>query len=552
MASGDVQSAHYRSQVAGANVVKVCGRPASCPQSHFHSSLEFVKAGVARYYCNLGELYVLLCDVSMKRFTLSIGHKIVALNLSIIIFMSVLFALLSHWNSHSMFSRALNGIDADVLDKLAIDLQTHYAQHGDWQRLIDDQGQWGAVVNQHFFSVFFEKMAAAQARMSEQERAFATAEAPPGPPQANWDMPFGTFLQRLTLLDSERQTLIAAERQTPEHQMQRLSYQGQTIGWLSVGKINVDMLPLAGYFYQQQVSLIISGVLITALVAIILSVLLSWRMVRPIKKLVAITEAASKRQYEQRLDIKTGDELQQLAESINHLNAELERYDQRQKQWLMDISHELRTPLSILLIETSAICDKIAECDINAVAALRQDVLQIQRLVNDLHSLSELDEKGFTLQQAPFDLQQLVAAQVAHFEPQLQARGITVTQSLLSLPLLAGDAERLTQVLQNILSNCLKYTRENGRVWVTTERVDEQLLVRIEDDGPGVDATILKRLTDRLFRAESSRNNRTGGRGLGLSIASAIMQAHEGQLTCEASRYGGLCIQLSFPISMAI
>lgn len=489
----------------------------------------------------------------MKRISLSIGQKILLLNLSVIIFMSALFAVLSHWHSHSMYSRALNGIDTDVLERLAPDLEAHYAKHGNWQLFIDDANQWGALVNQHFFTVFFEKMADARSRMSDSEREYTQNMTPSRPANnGDWQMPFGTFLQRVMLLDNAKNRLIKPERETQKQQFKKLTHNGEVVGWLSVGMINLDMIPLASYFYQQQIKLIAYGVGITAALAILLSMIFSWRLVQPIKRLVAITQATSQRQYHGRLDIQTGDEIQQLAESINHLNRELASFEQRQKQWLMDISHELRTPLSILLIETSAICDKIATCDINAVAALRQDVLQIQRLVNDLHSLSELDSDGFSLQLNTVDLAALITEQARHFAPQLHARGIVIHNTLVDAPPLQGDGERLIQVMQNILSNCQKYTEDNGEIWIAGAMEKNHWVVTIEDSGPGVDTAIIEQLTDRLFRADISRNSGSGGRGLGLAIASAIMKAHGGQLKCVMGARGGLSIQCYFPMSQAI
>ncbi|HEY7772754.1 MAG TPA: ATP-binding protein [Marinagarivorans sp.] len=484
---------------------------------------------------------------------IKISYKIIGLNLGIIAFLTVLFATFSYTTSRSMYSNALNGLDTEVMALLAQDLGEHYEAHGSWQALVNSPALWGKTVNERFFATFFLRMEEAKSRLSEKEKAQnAVMMPPPPPPGSDWEMPFGTFLQRASLLDADKKVLIAAEMRTEGVQYQKIKSQGKTVGWIEVGLINVDILPLASYFYDQQMAIVYWVIGIGGVLAALVSILLAHHITAPIKKLTLGAQKIAQRQYLDNIEVNTRDELKDLATSFNRVSHELHLFEKRQKQWLMDISHELRTPVAILIAELSAMCDNLTQYDLESVAALKGDVLQIQRLVDDLHELSKLEETGLTFNQQPFDLVEILRLELTHFEAKFKANNINVSvdDAVGELPLL-GDCDRIAQVIKNLLENCVRYTEPNGKLWITVAQHPQYGELVIEDSGPGVADESLTHLFDRLYRVESSRNRISGGAGLGLAICKEIITAHGGTITAEHSRYGGLLMRLTFPSARA-
>ena len=476
---------------------------------------------------------------------IKIAYKIISLNLGIIVFLMILFSTFSYFSSRSMFSDALNGIDEDVIEFLAEDLSQYHISHGGWDTLAGSPELWGEIINERFFAVFFARIEEARQRMTEEERLYVDEMAAKSTaPQPKWEFPFGTFLQRSTLLDKNKNVIIAAEITTQDVNYQKIKVQGQVVGWVGVGSINVNALPLANYFYQQQIHIMFWVVIIGGVIASLVSIFLSHQITSPIKKLTVGAKEIAKRNYLSSIDVDSRDELKELANSFNTLSHELYLFEQRQKQWLGDIAHELRTPVAILIAEISAICDNLTKCDIESVSSLKQDVLQIQRLVEDLHELSRLDEEGLSFVKAPFDVIELLKNQIMHFEHKFKNRDITVnffTEETSAFVI--GDSDRVVQVLRNLFDNCAKYTEVGGAVWVSFVQYAEYSELLIEDSGPGVSDESLHRLFDRLYRESPSRSG--SGAGLGLAICKKIVLTHGWQIKAERSQHGGLLVRLT-------
>ena len=218
----------------------------------------------------------------------------------------------------------------------------------------------------------------------------------------------------------------------------------------------------------------------------------------------------------------------------------------------MDISHELRTPLTILEGELEAINDGIIEPNQKAISSLQEEVALLSRLVNDLHKVSSLDRHSFNYHMEAIDFNTLVALQAHKYAFKFQSKNITLNATLPEQTVMVlADQNRITQVLQNILENNLRYTDEQQKVWLDLTVSNHHVFLSIEDSGPGVPDEALEKLFDRLYRTDSSRNRKTGGFGLGLAICQTIVEAHLGKINATKSRLGGLCITLKLPLAEA-
>jgi two-component system sensor histidine kinase BaeS len=329
---------------------------------------------------------------------------------------------------------------------------------------------------------------------------------------------------------------------------QPIKMNGQIIGWLSVGKINVDTLPFAGYFFDQQLRFTFWATSCAGLFAILLGFLLSRHITQPILLISREAQKLARRDFNINIQVKTRDELHTLALDINSVALKLKHYSQQQQQWLMDISHELRTPLTILYGEVSAILDNVNDVNEGTMQSLQEELAHLNRLVNDLHALSTFDSAEFNMSSEPVELVALIKLHTARYSERLKKAGINLNiEHSENSFFTSGDRDRLGQVVRNILENNLRYTQSPGSIFITLAREDKKIKISIADTGPGVAAELLGNLFDRLYRVESSRNRASGGSGLGLAICKTIIEAHKGTIMAAPSVHGGLDIIISLP-----
>ncbi|HEY6528613.1 MAG TPA: ATP-binding protein [Cellvibrionaceae bacterium] len=482
---------------------------------------------------------------------LKLTHKLLAINIGIIFALTLTFVSLSYIASKSMYSNALNGIDLAVMEDLAATLSSQYAEEKSWSNVVENNSAWRDTVNHSFYKVFFSLMAKTASTSLNKEQRSLPAPTPPPKSTPAWDMPFGTFLQRVTLFDANKQLLIAPEINKTDVNFQAIKLHGKLIGWLSIGKIDMDMLPLAGYFFEQQLHIVNWVICFGGILAALLSFLFSRHITRPIQQLTAGAHQIAQRNFKTHINIRSGDELQELAERFNTIATELARYHAQQKQWLTDISHELKTPLTLLMGEIFAICDNLTKCDEDTALFLQNEVLHIKRLVDDLYELSKNDEIGLKLQLQTIDLQPFVEHILAPYYGLFAEKHIALEHSFSGEDFyLVVDCDRLTQVLRNLLENCLKYMDAPGKLrirLIQQVQPSRMLVLTLEDSGPGVTAEAAKHMFDRLYRADTITGRTGGGAGLGLAICKAIINAHGGDIYAGSSDLGGLAIRIEFP-----
>jgi len=480
---------------------------------------------------------------------LKLSYKLFLINAGIIFALTSVFVGLSYYVSKSMYSNALNGIDLDVMESLAANLSEDYKKSGSWDAYVNDSAHWKQTADNNFFSVFFALMA----KVAESTGQGGVPPGGPMPPvpveNPKWEFPFGTFSQRLSLLNPEKQPLIEPEIFNIDASYQKIKLNGEIIGWLRVGRINVDMLPLAQYFFDQQLRVVYGAAIVGGIIAAILSFLLSRHITAPIRDLTLGAKQIARRNFQSVIKINTRDELQELAESFNTISKELELHQTRQKQWLMDVSHELKAPLTLLVGEVFAICDNLSKCDDTTASFLQNEVKHIKRMADDLYQLCQMDEVGFNLNQQMIELQPFLEYQVRRYADKFNTHNIQLNESYATDPIyLEVDCDRLSQVLSNIFENCLRYMDSPGELWIGLEQSNAKAVLTVEDSGPGVAEDSLVKLFDRHFSVHTDGRRASGGAGLGLAICKEIITAHGGEISAVSGRRGGLCIRISLPL----
>ncbi len=237
----------------------------------------------------------------------------------------------------------------------------------------------------------------------------------------------------------------------------------------------------------------------------------------------------------------------------------LEEAGERRSEFVANVSHELRTPLTAIagFIETLR---GPARDDTQARARfleiMERETRRMNRLVDDLLSLARVEDVERMRPPEAVDVAALLAGAVRGLAPQAESRSVTLDLTGCDTPVRApGDGDQLTQVFTNLVENAIKYGREGGRVRVGLERLDNAQLLKgpglricVRDEGEGIDARHLGRLTERFYRVDSHRSRGMGGTGLGLAIVKHIVNRHRGRLRIESTPGEGSTFSVYLPL----
>lgn len=373
---------------------------------------------------------------------------------------------------------------------------------------------------------------------------------PPTSPEKDRHREFRPLELRVMLLDANRQVLVGQPDASARLRLYPIEVEGDTLGYLGVlPGIPFGELAEARFIEQQGRSFIWIAVAMLGLCAA-LGLPLAYTLVSPLRRITDAAQALAGGNYATRVEVQTRDELAQLAGHVNGLASALERTEQARRDWMADISHELRTPVALLRGELEAVQDGVRPLSPATVAALHGDVMRLHRLVEDLYQLSLSDAGALQYRREPVDLVAVLEADLHALDQEWDARQLELhyMNRLPGPALLEGDADRLSQLFRNLLTNALRYTAPGGRVEVILEAAPGALRLLVQDSAPGVPDAALEQLFQRFYRVEASRNRASGGAGLGLAIARNIALAHQATIGARHSPLGGLCVQVEWPL----
>ncbi len=230
------------------------------------------------------------------------------------------------------------------------------------------------------------------------------------------------------------------------------------------------------------------------------------------------------------------------------MSAKLARASQLRQQMTADLAHDIRTPLSILRSYTEGLKDQRFAGSPIIYSVLHEEVEHLQRLVEDLRILSLADAGELVLNRRMIDPRAILErVGLAHIM-QAEAHGITLTvEASDQLPSISVDTDRMTQVLNNLVSNALRYASA-GSIRLGAQLVADHVLLTVHDTGSGIDSADLPFIFDRLYRADKSRQrNASNTSGLGLAIAKAIIEAHSGTIRVDSQLAKGTTFTISLP-----
>lgn len=296
----------------------------------------------------------------------------------------------------------------------------------------------------------------------------------------------------------------------------------------------------------------IAGVAVTLMVlALGLAAWLSRQWARPLAAVKEATARIARGELQVRLPLARADEIGDVVRNVNLMAESLQRIEGARRRWLADISHELRTPLTGLRGEVEALVDGVRPFNQAAAVSLREEVLRLGALVEDLHLLAMADLKRLPCEPLACDATTLLQVAIRRFQTRAEARRLVLVMAKGTPPSwpVKWDPARISQLLSNLLENSLRYTDAPGCIELGLLRHDQQVVLTVDDSPPGVAEGDLQRLFEPLFRADAARSRHDGGSGLGLAICDAIAQAHGGHIAAQASARGGLRVLVTLPES---
>jgi len=305
--------------------------------------------------------------------------------------------------------------------------------------------------------------------------------------------------------------------------------------------------------------LIMEALLLGLVISILLSFLLSKTMVRPLQRLTDGIELAALGDFSRKLEVTSSDEIGQLTESFNSMAhqlqttiADLEREEQKRKDFVANVSHELRTPLTNVrsYAETLRDGDDIPrDMENSFLDVIISETDRMTRIVQDLLTLSRLDSGRAEIKMVRFPLLDAIDSVCRAVELEAQRRGHTLVRRYgRTLPMVTGDRSRLEQVMMNVIGNSIKYTPDGGSITVDAGIRGGNVWIEVSDTGIGIPQQDRERIFDRFYRVDKARSRESGGTGLGLSIAREIVLRHHGSIALTDHEGPGTTVRIVLPI----
>ncbi|MGW0338096.1 ATP-binding protein [Streptomyces sp. NPDC003011] len=286
-----------------------------------------------------------------------------------------------------------------------------------------------------------------------------------------------------------------------------------------------------------------AGLVLAVTVAV--TAMVATRLVRPLR---ALTEAAQQPpERHVRVPVTTRDETGILAAAFNELTERRERLEAQRKAMVSDIAHELRTPLTNIRGWLEVTRDGVVDPDPALLAALHDEALVLQRVIDDLRDLADADAGTLRLHREPVACADLLDQVAAAHRVAADTAGVLLRTTVDGTPWLDADPVRLRQALGNLVSNALRHTPADGTVTLSARRDGDAVLLEVTDTGAGIPADDLPRVFERFWRAEKSRSRRTGGSGLGLPIVRHLVAAHGGTVDAASEPGAGSVFTLRLP-----
>ena len=314
-----------------------------------------------------------------------------------------------------------------------------------------------------------------------------------------------------------------------------------------VSPLTAGISSLENTFISNITKQVVVAIIMVAILALLLGLLLAREITSPLGELSAAIHQLAQGKLAVKVHPHGDRELASLGRDFNLMAGKLLDQEQNRRRFMSDIAHELRTPLTLLRGRLEALqSGKLASSE-ELASSLVDEVIRLTRLVKDLETIGMAESGALQLVQEPVEINELIERLTPlrlameedniHFEVSVDNRVKQVV----------ADANRLLQILINLLSNAMRHTEAGGSISLHIQEEKGSIVFSIKDSGPGINPDHLPYIFDRFYRVDESRNRESGGKGLGLAIARSYVEAHGGRIWVESSPAKGACFFFSIP-----
>ena len=302
------------------------------------------------------------------------------------------------------------------------------------------------------------------------------------------------------------------------------------------------------------------GALIGIILATVLSIFVSRKMVRPLAKMEETARQITEGEFGRQIQVASDDEVGRLASSFNRMSTELkekieaiERLDRLRQELLSDVSHELRTPLTVIQGFSEAVLDGLVKSKEQEQLYLRNIIDEserLRRLVDDLLDLKGMEAAKTFDEMEYVVLNKLAQITVERLKNMANSKEIKLTLTVPEHTITVwGNIDRLKQVLTNLLDNAIKHSEAGGAVRVVLGMEYNCTFISVENSGPGILREELENIWERFYKVDKSRSRRGTGTGLGLSIVKKIIEMHGGKVSAESEPGHGAIFTVYLPLT---
>jgi signal transduction histidine kinase len=480
----------------------------------------------------------------MKQTVRSLSFKLTVAFLVVGILGSVLVAVLVNLQTQQQFDNFVNELYQEDLAAVHEQLTAYYQESGSWQGIEN---------------VFF-----ADESSSDFEPGEASPDFEPGelsPDFVPYQQPPPDRLP-ITLVDGERQVVFGGHHYEQNEvlsanlveQGMPIEVDGKTVGWVFLDSFERDdrNIPDApdspeANFLADLNRITVWSALGAGGLALLLGVWLARTISHPVRELTTATKQVAQGKLGAQVSVTSGDEIGQLAASFNQMSADLARSNELRRQMTADIAHDLRTPLSVVQGYTEALDDGKLRGNSEIYGAMHKQVKHLNRLVEDLRTLSLADAGQLSLHPMDVAPRDLLEHTVLVYAPQAEQQQVALQLDIPDeLPTITVDLDRMVQVLGNLISNALRHTPSGGHIRLMAEKREKHLVFQVQDTGVGITPEDLPHVFDRFYRGNKARPE-SGESGLGLAIARSIVVAHNGRITVTSPPNEGATFTISLP-----
>lgn len=320
---------------------------------------------------------------------------------------------------------------------------------------------------------------------------------------------------------------------------------GQQVGTVLV----IGNPPPLGTLEQQYLRrtnlILLYAALGAAAMALVLGIVLARTLTHPLRDLTTAIHAMARGDLKQHVQVKSKDELGELAAAFNQMSADLDSLNQSRRQMTADIAHDLRNPLTVIGGYVESMRDGVLDPTPERFNTIHTEVGHLQRLVDDLRTLSQVEAKELSLNREALAPSALLERMVKSYRPLAAKQEINLKiEAVPGLPDLHADPERLAQVFGNLINNSLRHTPQGGEIVLFARREVKDIVLGVQDSGSGIPPELLPHIFERFRRGDPSRQD--SGSGLGLAIAKALVGLHGGSISAESNASKGTTVKIRF------